>query len=198
MNRLKILLPFLFATSCILLNSCSNALKVSSFQATGAILENYKTYAWIAPGDTALNPRRKDKVYAGFIQSSADTELTKKGMKMDAHNPDAVFLFETRIEEKIVAHHAPEMNSSVGYGGYGFGYVGAGYYVGPSVPIYGGEISSIPVEEGTLTYSMFDRKTGKLLWKGSAIQKLDAKTDPERTIKKATSFIFNKLHIKYK
>ena len=117
-------------------------------------------------------------------------------MTIDNQNPDAIFIFDTRIDEKIKGHHAPEMNSSVGYGGYGFGYVGAGYYVGPSVPIYGGEISSVPVEEGTLVYSMYDRNTGKLLWKGAARQELSAKTDVEHTVKKATRFIFSKLKVK--
>jgi hypothetical protein len=54
------------------------------------------------------------------------------------------------------------------------------------------------VDEGTLSYSMFDRKTGKMIWKGSASKNLTNKTNIEATIKEATRSIFRKLPIKHK
>lgn len=189
---------FILLLNLILLASCSGSIKVSSYKTPDVNLSNYKTYAWIAPGDTALNSRRDDKVYAGFIQHTADAELKKKGMTIDNKDPDAVIIFDTKIMEHTELRQTPVVTGSMGYGGYGYGYTGAGYYAGGSAPIYGGGLASISVEEGNLMYTLYDRKTGNLLWRASGTQTLTAKTNIEKTIKKATNFIFAKLPIKHK
>lgn len=193
---------FLFTTSVFLFTACSNSLQTSTYTAVATNLAEYKTYAWVAPGDTALNTRRDDKIYAGLIQTSADKELGKKGMKIDNQNPDAVFMFDTKIEE-TEEYRQTQVNTGygyggMGYGGFGYGYAGPAYYVGSSVPVYQTEVSAVPVDEGTLSYSMYDRKTGKLLWRGVGTQKLDAGTNIERTIKNAASFIFAEMKVKHK
>jgi len=149
-----------------------------------------------------LNGRRDDKIFAGLIEASANKELQDKGMKVDNQNPDVVFMFDTKIEEKSAYRSTPSNSGGAfGFGGYAYGYNGGAYYSGAYNPMEGLETTHITVEEGNLSYSMFDRQTGKLLWKGSAIKNLDAKTDSkdiEKTIKKATRFIFAKLPIKVK
>ena len=193
---LKLLLGILTAVS---LCACSGSLKISASKVDKAELKNYKTYAWIVPGDTALNTRRDDKIYAGLIESSANKELQKKGMTIDNQNPDVVFMFDTHIDEKIEYRKiADNRDASFGFGGYAYGYHGAGYYTAGYNPNHGFESTHILVDEGTLSYSMFDRKTGKMLWKGAATQNLDNKTNVEATIKKATRSIFSKLPIKHK
>lgn len=183
--------------SAVTFYSCSG-IKVSISKGDPDELKKYKTYAWIAPGDTALNTRRDDKMYAGLIQKLANQELQDKGMKIDNQNPDAVFMFDTRIEDKSASRNNPTTAApyGYGYGGYTYGYTGSAYYSGAYNPMHGLESSVMIVEEGTLSYSMFDRQTGKLLWKGSAAKTLKPKTNIEATIKKATRFIFAKLPIK--
>lgn len=189
------LLTLLFVS--VLLYSCSGSMNVSASKADPAELKNYKTYAWIAPGDTALNTRRDDKIYAGLIESSANKELKNKGMKMDNQNPDVVFMFDTRIEERVEYRNSPNTTAPFGSGGYAYGYNGV-YYSGAYDPMYGLKTSPITIEEGTLSYSMFDRKTGKLMWKGAVIKNLTSKTNIEATIKKGTILVFAKLPIRHK
>ena len=38
----------------------------------------YKTYAWLAPGDSVLNRYRDEKLYGGYIPYAANRELTTK------------------------------------------------------------------------------------------------------------------------
>lgn len=198
MNKRFLKLLFWMASAAAMY-SCSGSLKISASKVDAAELKNYKTYAWIAPGDTSLNTRRDDKIYAGLIESSANKELKNKGMEIDNQNPDAVFMFDSHIDDKVAYRQKPvNENASFGFGGYAYGYNGTGYYTGAYNPMQGLETTNIIVEEGTLSYSMFDRKTGKMLWNGSAVKNLNAKTDIEATIKKATSFIFTKLPIKHK
>jgi len=195
MKSINLLVLFILLAGFIFLASCSQAIQTSGSKTPGVNFADYKTYAWIAPGDTALNHRRDDKVYAGVIEHSANEVIKKKGMTIDNQNPDAVFMFDTFMDEKTEYRQSPTTTASFGFGGYGYGYGGPGYYVGTGVPIYGGEMTPISVNEGTLMYFMYDRKTGKLLWKGSSTQKVTGKTNIESAIKKATKFIFATLSI---
>jgi hypothetical protein len=187
------------ALSAIALYSCSSkSLKVMASKEDPAKLAKYKTYAWIAPGDSALNTRRDDKQYAAVIEGAANAELKAKGMIMDTQNPDVVFLFDTKIDEKVAYRQTPTTNNDAFVvGGYSYGYGGTGYYSGVYNPMAGMETTHKIVEEGTLSYSMFDRKTGERVWQGWATKDLQAKTDVAATIRKATHAIFAKLPIKH-
>jgi len=154
-------------------------------------LKNYKTYAWIAPGDSVLNRQRRDKAFDGLIIYSADAELAKKGMKLDVNNPDALFMYETMIAEKVKYSQSPTLSVGVGV-------AGPGYYVGGSAPVAGGHITASTYEEGTLVFSMHDTRTGNKIWHGGATETLTASGDIEKTIKNAVKWIFVKLPVKHK
>lgn len=191
--------PLLLFLCAVFFSSCTSSLKIWASKTDANELNKYKTYAWIAPGDSALNSRRDDKLYAGLIESAANKELQKMGMKLDNQNPDAVFMFDTKIDEKVVTRKAAETGyNAYGYGGYAYGYNGAGYYSGAYNPMRGLETASMLVDEGTLSYLMYDWKTGKLVWQGTAKKDLNKKTNIESTIKRAANFIFAKLPIKVK
>ncbi|MDH4090510.1 MAG: DUF4136 domain-containing protein [Cyclobacteriaceae bacterium] len=186
--------PFSILTAvCIatLLLSCAESVQTYSDRDDKVDLQQYKTYAWIAPGDTVLNPERKDKLYGGYIVHVSNEELQKKGMTLDTEAPDAVFMFESHIEEKVKYSQSPSFNVGVGYGG-------PGYYVGGSVPVAGGELRATSYGEGLLVINMYDRRTGKLLWMGGAKKSISDSEDLEKVIKTAVTYIFFRLPIKIK
>jgi hypothetical protein len=175
----------------LFLSSCSENMHVFSDRDTKIDLQQYKTYAWVAPGDTVLNAKRKDKLYGGYIVYASDEELKKKGMSVNTSDPDALFIFETKLEEKVKYTQEPTVSVGVGYGG-------PGYYVGGSAPVAGGGIKSSAYEEGMLIINMYDRRSGNLIWSGGAKESLTNSTDVETVIKKAVKFIFVRLPIKHK
>jgi len=174
-------------------------MKVTSSTTKSADLSKYATYAWVAPDDTTLITKRDDKMYAGVIMKYANAEIQKKGLKLDNQNPDAVFVFDTRIAEGVESRHVPNNSASpTGYGGYAYGYgYGVSYY-GAANPMAGLETTPVITETGTLYYYMYDRKNGNLLWQGASSKKLTSKTDIEAAVKRATTFIFAELPIKKK
>lgn len=188
---------FLLPILACLLASCSGGLHTSSWKAKGVDLKAYKSYAWIVPGDTTLGHRRDDKLYAGSIQYLADTELKAKGMAVDTHQPDAVFMFDTRLEDHIRYTQSPTVSVGFGVGAPGY-YGGPGYYMGGSVPVAGGEVTANYYKQGTLVIEMYDLKTHKLLWRGWAVKELDYSTDMDYTLRKAVHDIFMYLPIKHK
>ncbi len=64
--------------------------------------KKFKTFAWLAHGDSVLNRPRRDKLYGGAIMHFANRELTSRGLRPDADKPDAVFVFYTSVEETTI------------------------------------------------------------------------------------------------
>lgn len=181
----------------VFLASCADGVHTSSWKAKGVDLKAYKSYAWLAPGDTTLGSRRDDKLYGGTIQYVADQQLKEKGFTVDTHNPDAVFMFDTRLEDHVRYSQSPTVSVGFAVGSPGY-YGGPGYYMGGAVPVAGGEVTTSYYKQGTLIIEMYDLKTQKLLWRGWATKDLDYSTDMDYTIRKAVHDIFIYLQVKHK
>jgi len=149
----------------------------------------FKTYAWLAPGDSVLNRYRTEKLYAGYITYAANQELKNRGLKSDTLRPDAIFVFNTGVNEVTKYSQSPTLSVGVGVGG-------PGYYVGGSVPVAGGNITATTVEDGTLSYDMYDTQTGKLVWTASTKKTFKMSDDIQQILGIATKNIFKKLPIK--
>jgi hypothetical protein len=55
--------------------------------------KKFKTYAWLAPGDSVLNRERIDKLYGGTITYVANQELKNRGLKQDTVTARCHFCF---------------------------------------------------------------------------------------------------------
>jgi len=151
--------------------------------------KKFKTYAWLAPGDSVLNRYRADKLFGGTILYYANHELTSRGFKMDTLKPDAIFIFGTQVEE--ITKYSQSATLSVGVG-----VAGPGYYVAGSTPVAGGKITASTVEEGVLSYSMYDTQTAKLVWAAHIEKSFKMSDDLQKIIGNSTEKIFKKLPMK--
>jgi hypothetical protein len=186
MINLKIVLVLLI----LILGSCTSV-KIDSNQAQGVDLKKYKTYAWVKPQDPDHESRKDDKVYSRLILELANAELTKKGYVLDTLQPEAVFIFDTRVEA--------EMTYSKGAPAYtGYGYDGFGYYGGYYSPATSTHVSQKEYEQGMLYIDMLDAKTRVPLWGGWATAKLTAKSDVAKDIRVAIKSIFARLNVQHK
>lgn len=149
----------------------------------------FKTYAWLAPGDSVLNRYRYEKLYAGYITYAANQELKSRGLKSDTLRPDAIFVFNTAAHEVTKYSQSPTLSVGVGV-------AGPGYYVGGAVPVAGGKVTATSQEDGTISYDMYDTQTGKLVWTASTKKTFKMSDDIQSIIGTATKNIFKKLPIK--
>lgn len=179
----------------VILTTCSSRIKSSSSKTKGIDLKKYKTFAWAMPTDAEAEKRKDDKHFSGLILELSNTALQKKGFVLNSEKPDAIFAFDTRVEDRIAYTQTPYINTGYGFGGYGY-YGGPGYY--STAPMAGGQVLSSNYEEGMLVIEMYDTKTQKLLWRGWAKEKITAKTDIEADIRKAVKQIFTRLPVKHK
>lgn len=185
LNRSVVLLVFV-------LGSCSG-IKIESTQTKGVDLKKYKTFAWAKPHDPDHESRNDDKLYSKLILELANAELLKKGFVLDTLQPQAIFLFDTRVDERVTYSQAPPANA--GYSGYTYG--GYGYYYTP-IPVSSGHVSQHEYEEGMLYVDMVDAKTRVPLWGSWATAKLTAKSDVEQDIRTAVKSIFTRLKVTHK
>ena len=199
--KLRLVRISLFLISiAALMSDCAGSLKTTSKLENAVTLDNYSTYAWVAPRNPDEKKRVDDKRYAPLIRRLSDEALRKKGMKLDTLAPDALFSFDTSVEERVKYSKAALSNPTYYYGGPGYY---PGFYVGPAyyentAPIPGGEVLPEEYDEGMLVIQMFDTKSKKMLWRGFAEQPLTAKTNIEAVIKAAVRDVFKKLPVKHK
>jgi hypothetical protein len=183
------------ATLCfvILFSSASvtQAQRVTADFDTKTNFTKYKTYAWLAPGDSVLNRYRADKAFGGTIWYFANQELKSRGLKMDTLKPDAIFVFGTQVDEIVKYSQSATLSIGVGV-------AGPGYYVGGSVPVAGGKITASTSEEGILSYTMYDTQTTKMVWAANAEKTFKMSDDLSKIIGDATKKIFKKFPIKPK
>jgi hypothetical protein len=151
--------------------------------------KKFKTYAWLAPGDSVLNRHRPDKLYGGYIMYAANLELEKRGLKMDTLKPDAVFVFYTTVEEITTYSQSPTLSVGVGV-------AGPGYYVAGSAPVAGGKITANIEEDGMLKFVMYDTQTKNMAWMGMAEKRFELTDDVEAIIGTYTEKIFKKYPLK--
>jgi hypothetical protein len=172
------------------------AQSVSADYNTNNDFTQYKTYAWLAPGDSVLNRPAPEKLFGGYIERAANQELKSRGLKLVKEHPDLVLLFFTSVEEITTYSQSATLSVGVGVGvGYP-GYYGGGYYVGGSVPVAGGKITATTKEDGSLAYSMYDTANGKLVWTGKAEKKFKMSDDIAKIIGDYTVKIFKKYPVK--
>ena len=165
--------------------SSIQAQKISADYDRKVDFKNYKTFAWLAPGDSVLNAYRQDKVYAGFITYAANKEIMSRGMKPDSVGPDAIFVFNTLVNSFETYTQSPTLSIGVGVRG-------PGYYAGGSAPVAGGKITAHSMEAGMLVYAMYDARTGKLLWTGKGEKDFKMSQDIQKLIGDVTKRIFRK------
>jgi hypothetical protein len=182
----------IFICTALAYVSCSSTGVTShSVKSKGVDLKKYKTYAWVKPADAEEEVRKDDKLYGKLILQLCNEELSKKGFVLDTENPDAVFLFDTRVEDRVNYSQTPQVSV-------GFGFGGPGYYGGFAAPVAGGELVQHNYQQGMMFIEMYDTKTQKVLWKGWAEKKLTYESDVEADIRTAVKHIFMRLGVKHK
>lgn len=165
------------------------AQSVKSDYDTQIDFKKFKTYAWLAPGDSVLNRERLDKVYGGTITHAANQELKARGLTVSTESPDAIFMFLTSVEEVTTYSQSPTLSVGVGV-------AGPGYYVGGAAPVAGGKITATTKEDGTLKYMMYDTGTGKLVWSGAVHKTFKMSDDLQKLLRDNTVAIFKKYPVK--
>lgn len=177
------------------LSYCTPGITSQSSTTKGVDLKKYKTFAWVKPGDEKYHKTYDKKEAIGYILELSDEALKQKGFIKNPENPDAIFLVDTRLEDRVAYSNTstPYYNQGFGIGGpmYYGGYYGGGYYGGSTTV-------ETEFQQGLLYVEMYDAKTKKLVWRGWAESQITNQSNMDKVVTTAVKKIFTRLPVKHK
>ena len=152
--------------------------------------ENYRTFSWVkTEGQKGNNELQERK-----IRKAISAELVKAGWREDARRPDALLTYDVLIERDSREISDPVYSqpfSRVLFNPYTRRYTSI-YYPSQFV---GYSNSRLQYLEGTLTISMVDAKTDKIVWQGWTTDVVNTKRLSDKEIQNSVRNILKKFDV---
>ncbi len=187
---MKLLKSFgLWSVAALLLAGCASVAHVEKDDS--ANFSNYKTFAWTeAPTD---GKKGSDFVESN-VRKAVNKELDKEGWKEVKNNPDVLLKYDLLVEKGIKENTSPVYSqpyTRIFYNPYSRRY-GTIYY--PS-QFMGYDRDQYETREGTITISMMDTETDKVVWQGWTTNEVNSRNVTNKEIQSSVKSIFRKFDV---
>lgn len=158
-------------------------------------LKNYKTYMWV---DTRYNQNdnaARPEAYKDItVRNASNAELSAAGWREVSDNPDVLISYDVLVRNTTTRRSDPVYSQ-----GYTRTYYnprlrrwGSIYY--PS-EFLGYNNYDVPVKEGTVTITLTDANTDKVVWQGWTIEELNYSRITQDELSTSVKNIFSKLDL---
>jgi hypothetical protein len=156
-----------------------------------ADFSSYRTYAW---DEDSKGGRRQD-LTEQQIKDAVGRELKEHaGWRVVKNRPDVILSYDVLVERSVKESSNPRYSvpfTRMVYNPYTRRYATIWY---PS-EFMGYERARYPVQEGTVTITMIDTKTDKMVWQGWTTGEVDSRHMTSREVNTAVRSIFRKFDI---
>jgi hypothetical protein len=171
------------------LTGCASSAHVEKDKS--ADFSSYRTYAWVEKPKAKGKNARRNEMTEQNIRNSVDKQLQKSGWRPDNRNPDVLVNYELLVEKNQREQRDPVYSQPFTRSYYNryTGRYNTFYY--PS-QFMGYDSYSTTVKEGTVTITMIDNKTDKMVFQGWATDELDHGNITSKEIDKNVRSIFKK------
>jgi hypothetical protein len=178
------------AVAGALLTGCASVAHVERDETVN--FSNYKTYAWTA--DAEQGSKSENDLAERKIQTAINAELAKQGWREVKHNPDVLVSYDVLVERS-----EKQQNNPV----YSRPYMRPFFnpYTRRWATLYypsqflGYDNGMRSVREGTLTVTMTDAKTDKMVWQGWTTDEVNSKNLTAKEIQASVKSIFRKFDV---
>ena len=173
-----------------LLTGCASVAHVEKDETVN--FSNYKTYAWSK--DAEGTGKKAMELTERKMQAAVNAELAKEGWREVKANPDVLVSYDVLVERNERQNNNPVYSRPYArpfYNPYTRRW-GTIYY--PS-QFLGYDNGSHPVQEGTLTITMTDAKTDKMVWQGWTTDEVNSKNLTSKEIQSSVKSIFRKFDV---
>jgi len=173
--------------------ACSTPVHVE--QDAGVNLANYKTYMWV---DTRYNENDNSARPASYgdvsVRNAANAELKNAGWTEVADNPDILVSYDVLVQNTTARRSDPVYSQTYTRYYYNprFRRWGTIYY--PS-QFLGYNSYEVPVTEGTITITLTDANTDKVVWQGWTSEELNYSRITQEEISSNVKSIFKKIDL---
>ena len=188
MKSIKSLIEF--ATFGLLLSGCASTAHIEKDESVN--FGNYKTFAWI--DDSNDSNAKTNELQKANLQKAVSAELAKSGWREDKKRPDVILKHDILVEKTIKESSNPVYSRGFTRRYYNpytrrFNYI---YY--PS-QFMGYDNDQYETREGTLTITMIDAKTDKVIWQGWTTDEVNSKNLTSKEIQSSVKNIFRKFDV---
>ena len=154
---------------------------------------NYKTFAWIDDSNDS-NQAKTNELQKANLQKAVSAELAKAGWREDKRKPD-VILKQDILVEKIIKESSNPVYSRGFTRRYYNPYTRRFNYIYYPSQFMGYDNDQYETREGTLTITMIDAKTDKVIWQGWTTDEVDSKNLTSKEIQNSVKNIFRKFDV---
>ena len=182
------------AAFVLLLASCASTAHIEKDENTD--FSRYKTFAWVdKDGEGKNDHNRNNDIIEQRIRAAVNKELEKSaGWREVKNRPDVLLSYDVLVERSIKEESNPVYSRSfsrVFYNPYTRRYSTIFY---PS-QFMGYERDQRPIKEGTVTITMIDARTDKMVWQGWTTDELNSRNITSKEIQNSVRAIFRKFDV---
>jgi len=189
MKTLNLKLFLGMAVAALMVVGCSAPVHVEKDNSVD--FSRYKSYAWVDQTDNRAN--RTNQLMEQKFKSAVSEAMDKEGWRMDSKRPDVLISYDLLVERGSKQQSEPVYSrpfTRTYYNPYSHRYYSV-YY--PS-EFMGYDNYETPVREGTVTITVTDTKTDKVVWQGWTTDEVNSKNLTTKEINSAVKSIFRKFN----
>lgn len=179
---------FAFATIGLILSGCAATAYIEKDDAVN--FNRYKTFAWVDDNDDSSRIP-KNSLQESSLRNAVNAELARANWREEKNKPDIILKQEVLIEKTIRENSNPVYSQSFirqFYNPY-TRRISSIYYPSRFMGYSNNQYES---REGTLTITMIDAKTDKVVWQGWTTEEVDSKNLTSKEIQGSVKHIFRK------
>lgn len=183
--------PFILLSSLVI--ACSSPVYVTKDDS--ANLSDYRTYMWVETRENENDNSARPTQYVDLtVHNAVNAQLSKQGWREVSDNPDVLISYDVLVERTTAERTDPVYTRSftrMVYNPYRRRWTTI-YY--PS-QFAGYQSYEVPVKEGTITITMVDANTDKVVWQAWTTEQLNNSRITNEEISKSIRNIFNKFDV---
>ena len=181
------------AVATIILTGCASVAHVEKDD--NADFSKYKTFSWIdKDGAGKEDHNKRNDLTEQNVRSAVNKELQKEGWRESMNAPDVLLSYDVLVEKSVKQRNDPVYSrpfTRTFYNPYSRRYINVFY---PS-QFYGYDNYDVPVKEGTITITITDASTDKMVWQGWTTDEVNNKNLTNKEIQNSVKSIFRKFDV---
>ncbi|HMK05855.1 MAG TPA: DUF4136 domain-containing protein [Ferruginibacter sp.] len=173
--------------------ACSTPVHVERDAAVN--MNNYKTYMWVDTRYSQEDNSTRPVAYGDIsVRNAANAELRNAGWREVTDNPDILVSYDVLVQNTTARRSDPVYSESY-----------SRYYYNPRLKRWGTiyypsqflgyDNYQVPVNEGTITITLTDANTDKVVWQGWTSEELNYSRITQDEISAGVKNIFRKLDL---
>lgn len=192
MKKMQMIIMGFVAFSSFVLTGCGPLAYVQKDETVN--FSQYKTYAWSERTDSTNKKIRSNSITEQNIRAAVEKELDKQGWREVKKNPDVLLNYDVLVERTTTQQSDPVYSQPFTRTFYN-PYYRRFYSVYYPSRFLGYDDRTVSVKEGTITITMTDNTTDKMIWQGWTTEQVDNRNLSGKEVESSVKAIFKKFDV---